>query len=207
MKSLLRAGSFRVLATLCLAASGLTVLLALTQGQASAGTATSDYAVLSSSGSNGLTPISDAAQASAASGPVVDAADPELDIGSIRQSQTSPDGVRLWVAQSKAGGICVLALKPDPTRAGPSGPASACTPSNLVGHGATLEQFGSAGETFVSGAVPNGVTNVVIGLENGSTETAAVNDNTYSAETSTAVATVSFESGGTQEKINLGGTR
>ena len=111
--------------------------------------------------------------------------------------------MRLWVAESKDGGICVLALKPDSNRAGPGGPASGCVPSNLVGHGATLEQFGPADETFVSGAVPNGVSSVTIGLEDGSTQTVAVTNNSYSVKTIAAVSSVSFQSGGSQEQINL----
>lgn len=183
-------------------------VLLLSEGGARAGTASSEYAVLSSEGPSGLTPVSSTAQAEAASGPIIDAQDPSLDVASAREAVSSVPGMRVWVAKGTDGGVCILALKPQPDRAvGPRGPASGCTPPARLPQGASLEQFGASGEMYESGAVPDGVASVSVNLTNGESKTIAVHDNVYTVETSTPISTVTFTAEGVQQTTNVGGNQ
>ncbi len=197
-RSIALVSAFAIIATAC---------VLLTEGGARAGTASSEYAVLSSSGSGRLTPVSSTAQAEAASGPIINAQDPTLDAASAREAVSTVPGMRVWVAKGTDGGVCILALRPQPDRAGPRGPASGCTPPARLPQGASLEQFGASGEIYESGAVPDSVASVSVNLTNGESKTIAVHDNVYTVETSTPISTVTFTAEGVQQTTNVGGNQ
>jgi hypothetical protein len=197
----------RLFTIAALAALALLLVLMLSGGKATAGTAASDFAVLGSPGPSNLTAVSSAQEADAATGPIVDA-NGEFDVASAREAPVSVPGMRVWVAKGTGGSVCVLALKPQPAdRAGPEGPASGCTPLGLLAHGVALEQFGPSGESYETAAVPDGVNSVTVSLTDGETQAVEVRDNVFSVKTLSPISTVTFVAEGTQETINVGGNR
>lgn len=204
----LRAHPGILLGVMALLAAAIAGVLVLSGGNAKGSTAASDYAVLSSSASSGgLAAVSSSAEAAAATGPIVNAQDSTIDVASAKEVSVGVPGMRVWVAKSNEGGICILALKPQPARSGPVGPASGCTPEAKLGKGASIEQFGPSGQNYETGAVPDGVSSVTVELTNGSTQTVAVHDNAYAVETTTPISQVSFTNEGTTQTVEVGGTQ
>jgi hypothetical protein len=171
-------------------------------GNASDAAVYASYPVLDSANPNDIT-VTDAAQARHVRGPVWGVSDTTVDIYSAREASVNVLGLRVWVAMSAEGGICVLALVYKPRSSRPQGPAADCGQAGALPRGAVMEEFGAHGGTILSGVVPRGVASVTVQLMDGRTSTAPVSEDVYAAEYQTLVRRVQFTVGGRREQINL----
>jgi hypothetical protein len=171
-------------------------------GNASDAAVHASYPVLDNTNPNDIT-VTDAAQARHVRGPVWGVSDTTVDIYSAREASVNVLGLRVWVAMSAEGGICVLALMYQPQSSRPQGPAADCGQAGALNRGAVMEQLGPHGSTILSGVVPRGVASVTVQLMDGRTRTAPVSEDVYAAEYQALVRRVQFTVGGRREQINL----
>ena len=112
-----------------------------------------------------------------------------------------------WVAPSANSGVCLLL-----TIGANKSVGGACSRPGAIDKGSIAVIFGNdnnglaKGETVIAGAVPNGVTGVRVELIDGSTETAAVADNSFSFDTTVGIARYRFVTvGGPGESTPVAG--
>jgi len=164
------------------------------------------YAILRSTNASGLTAVASRQEAEKASGPVWLAQAGGPVVSTAREVQVLASGLRVWVAATQQGEICVLAMRTG--LPGITGPGGTCASGKLGGNGTILEVPPTSTEAgYVVGAVPDGVATAVISSSDGSVENAPVSANVFALRLKSPTASVSFEQDGTTHTISAGGTQ
>lgn len=106
---------------------------------------------------------------------------------SIRKLSASSPNMTAWIAKSLSGGICVLLWAHQPAGDTPSiGSSCSGETEEDLKRGATTyasEIPGEPGRVFAAGVVPSTVGAIVVTMADGTTKTAAVQENAWSLET------------------------
>lgn len=120
-----------------------------------------------------------------------------LDLSKARQLPSTPDGVRAWLVPS-ADGLCIFVSTP-----GSIAPGGGCTPlEDAVAGNLTFVTALKGGVTIVAGVVPDGASNVSMGLADGSVKQLVIRDNAYVDSESQATKEIIFrESSGALQRI------
>jgi hypothetical protein len=164
------------------------------------------YSILRSAATGDLTAVASRAEAQDASGPVwfQDSGGPA--VATAREAAVDVPGLRVWVAATEQGEICVLSMQTgQPDIAGPGG---TCASGELGSSGAILEEpADGAHPGYLIGVVPDEVPEATIQKADGTTEQVRVSDNVYVVSPTSAVTDVSFEKGGSTHTIRTGGGR
>lgn len=164
------------------------------------------YAILRSSTATGLTVVASRQEAQRAAGPVWFQQPGGPSVATAREAPAGIPGLRVWVAATEQGEICVLAMRTgQPEIAGPGG---TCASGKLGGDGAILEAPATpANPGYLVGVVPDAVRAATIQKSDGTVERTPVNDNVYAISLKGAVASVTFEKDGITHTIRTGGAQ
>ncbi len=198
-----------------LAAAAVLAFVLLTSGggssaKASTPTLAAIYPALASTEPTGLPLISDPSSTSAApTGPAFLASPPAgVDpegwpiVSTIRKLPIDLPGTSAWIAQSIAGGICILDARSTPVR-GHYPIGLSCSEAGKSDDGSTLEtSLAGSGEVAILGVVPSSVSSVSVTLSDGSTKAVPVNDDSWGIEaTAHLQSTSSVESKGSESSL------
>jgi hypothetical protein len=181
-------------------------LTSRTAGVAKAGTPSLyvAYPALNSTEPTGLPLIAPPSASSAApTGPVFLASPPPGAApeswpvaASIRKLPINLPIASAWIAQSVAGGICILDARHQPVN-GHYGIGMSCSEPSRTDSGTYLESTRPGSNVVtIMGVVPSSVAAVQVTLTNGTTEKVPVNDNAWGLETEAHLQSVSNVEGG-----------
>jgi hypothetical protein len=117
-------------------------------------------------------------------------------VSTIRKLPIDLPGTSAWIAQSVAGGICILDARSTPVH-GHYPIGLSCSEPGKSDDGTTLEtELSGSNEVAILGVVPSGVASVNVTLSDGSTKSVPVNDDSWGIETTAHLATTSTVAGG-----------
>jgi hypothetical protein len=175
-----------------------------------------DYPALSRPGPSGITVVSPA-QASAVratkSSPIWVAVKPTYPAAALPNIASAHEArrtgtLRVWVSKSTRSGLCILVFSPEFAE----NPATDHSVSATCGAKQNLAKGlvylgrvsrGSQHLTFLVGAVPKGVAQVLVTSANGDVQSIPVYNNTYFTTTKTGIDNVSFVRAGERRQIQF----